>query len=162
MELPRAPVTPGGPRAFTPSMDSIGPAPTGPLPEALDLCDDDIEQLLQGIASAHGLTVDVDYRLGYPVTNNDPGEYDAAVEVVHDLFGADRFTEMPAPELGSEDMAFVFEQVPGAYLFISACPDDDYAAAPDNHSPRAVFDDSVLPDCAAWLAEVAMRRLARS
>ena len=34
-----------------------------------------------------------------------------------------------------------------------------YEQAPDNHSPRAAFDDAVLPDGAAWLAEVALRRL---
>ena len=42
---------------------------------------------------------------------------------------------------------------------ISACADADPLTAPDNHSARAVFDDSVLPDCAAFLAEVAARRL---
>ena len=55
----------------------------------------------------------------------------------------------------------VMEKVPGAYVFISACPAEDYEAAPDNHSPRAAFDDSVVPDAAAWLAEVAVRRLRR-
>ena len=63
--------------------------------------------------------------------------------------------------MGSEDMSFVMEKVPGAYLFVGACPAEDYASAPDNHSPRAEFDDSVVPDAAAWLAEVARRRLAR-
>ena len=54
----------------------------------------------------------------------------------------------------------MLERVPGAYVSISACPADDPATAPDNHSARAVFDDSVLPDCAAFLAEVAARRMA--
>jgi hippurate hydrolase len=120
-----------------------------------------IERLATGIAAAHGLRAEVDFKLGYPVTRNDPEEYELGVEVVRDLFGPGRYTEQAHPDLGSEDMSFVFEQVPGAYLCISACPDDDYANAPDNHSPRAVFDDSVLPDCAAWLAEVALRRLSR-
>ena len=56
-------------------------------------------------------------------------------------------------------MSFVMERVPGAYFFLGACPDDDPEHAPDNHSPRAAFDDVVLPDGAAWLAEVALRRL---
>ena len=46
-------------------------------------------------------------------------------------------------------------------MSISACSADDPASAPDNHSPLAHFDDSVLPDCAAFLAEVAIRRLAQ-
>jgi amidohydrolase len=121
----------------------------------------DIERLAHGISAAHGLEVDVDYKLGYPVTVNDDTEYVFAKQVVDDLFGPERFTEVPDPELGSEDMAFVMELVPGAYFNIGACPVDDYLHAPDNHSPRAAFDDAVLPDAAAWLAEVALRRLAR-
>ena len=120
-----------------------------------------IERLVRGIAAAHGLEVEIDYRLGYPVTVNDDTEYALAREVVESLFGADRYTEVENPELGSEDMAFVMDLVPGAYLNVGACPVDDYRHAPDNHSPRAAFDDAVLPDCAAWLAEVALRRLGR-
>lgn len=119
----------------------------------------DVRQLVTGIAAAHGLRVEVDSPAGYPVTVNDPGEYDVARQTAVDLFGADRWTEMTKPELGAEDMAFVFERVPGAYLNLGACSERDYLRAPDNHSPRAVFDDSVLPDATAWLAEVAMRRL---
>ena len=46
-----------------------------------------------------------------------------------------------------------------AYVFLSACPAEDPSTAPDNHSPRAHFDDSVLPDQAVLLAELALRRL---
>jgi hippurate hydrolase len=121
----------------------------------------DIERLVRGISAAHGLSVDVNYRLGYPVTVNDDTEYAHARQVVTDLFGMDRFTELSTPELGSEDMSFVMEQVPGAYFNVGACPVDDYRSAPDNHSARAEFDDAILPDAAAWLAEVALRRLSR-
>jgi hippurate hydrolase len=58
-------------------------------------------------------------------------------------------------------MSFVLQEVPGAYLNISACPaTSDPATAPDNHSPRAEFDDSVVPDIATFLAEIALRRSA--
>jgi amidohydrolase len=118
-----------------------------------------IERVAHGVAAAHGLTAEIEIGEAYPATINDEEEYALAVETVVDLFGADRFSEMPRPEMGSEDMSFVMEKVPGAYLFVSACPAEDYEHAPDNHSPRAEFDDSVVPDSAAWLAEVALRRL---
>jgi hippurate hydrolase len=120
-----------------------------------------IARVANGVASAHGLTAEVGFSESYPATVNDDAEYALAVETVADMFGEDRFSEMPRPEMGSEDMSFVMEKVPGAYVFISACPAEDYEAAPDNHSPRAAFDDSVVPDAAAWLAEVAVRRLRR-
>ncbi len=119
----------------------------------------EIERVARGIAAAHGLDVDIDYRLGYPVTVNDDTEYARARQAVVDLFGPDRFSELANPELGAEDMAFVMELVPSAYFNVGACPVDDYLAAPDNHSPRAAFDDAILPDAAAWLAEMAVRRL---
>ena len=72
-----------------------------------------------------------------------------------------RYDEEPDPDPGTEDFSYVLERVPGAYLSISACATEDPLTAPDNHSARAVFDDSVLPDCAALLAELALRRMAR-
>lgn len=120
-----------------------------------------IPRVLQGIAAAHGVEVEIDHQLGYPVTVNDETEHAFAVEVVRDLFGPDAYQHRPDPELGAEDMSFVLEQVPGAYLMLGACPGEDHQTAPDNHSPRAVFDDQVVPDAAAWLAEVAVRRLAQ-
>ena len=65
---------------------------------------------------------------------------------------------MPDPEAGAEDFSYVLQEVPGAYVFLSACASSDPQTAEDNHSPRADFDDSVLPDAAALLAELALRR----
>lgn len=117
-----------------------------------------IVRLATGVAEAHGLSATVEFGFGYPVTENDPDEFEFAREVALDLFGADRWAEMPNPELGSEDMSYVLDEVPGAYLFLSGCTSDP-TTADANHSPRAAFDDSVLPDAAAFLAEVALRRL---
>jgi hypothetical protein len=55
----------------------------------------------------------------------------------------------------------VLNEVPGVYLNLSACASADPDTAADNHSPLANFDDSILPDGAALLAELAVRRLAR-
>lgn len=60
---------------------------------------------------------------------------------------------------GSEDFSRVLERVPGAYVFLGATVGDDPENAPTNHSPLARFDDSVLPDGAALLAELAVRKL---
>ncbi len=119
---------------------------------------DVLTQVATGVAAAHGLTAEVTIRNGYPVTVNDADEFAFARDTVVDLFGGDRWADMVDPEAGSEDMAFVLEEVPGAYLNISACAFADHTLAEDNHSPRAAFDDSVVPDVAAALAELALRR----
>ena len=117
-----------------------------------------VRRVAEGVSAAHGLSAEVVVDHGYPVTRNDDTEYAFARDVVTDLFGEDRWADMPNPEMGSEDMSFVMERVPGAYLFVSACAVPDHRLAPDNHSPRAVFDDAVVPDVAAALAELALRR----
>ena len=118
-----------------------------------------IELLATRLAEAHGLTAEVEYLPGYPVTVNDEGEYAFAKDTIVDLFGPDRYVHQRNPEMGAEDFAFVGQEVPSAYVNLSACPAADFASAPDNHSPRADFDDSVVPDGAALLAELALRRL---
>ena len=118
-------------------------------------------QLVESMAAAHGLKAEVEYQIGYPVTVNDTAEYEFARDTIIDLFGADRFRERPNPRCGAEDFSYILEEIPGVYLNLSACRSADPDAAPDNHSPLADFDDSILPDGAALLAELAIRRLAR-
>ena len=126
-----------------------------------ELMKDAVLRLVEGLASAHGLRADVAWTPGYPATVNDGDEYELARDTVCDLFGVERYDEAEFPDAGTEDFSYVLDRVPGAYLSLSACSDPHPETAPDNHSARAVFDDSVLGDCAAYLAEVAHRRLAR-
>jgi len=116
-------------------------------------------RLCEAIAAAHGLQADARYNAEYPVTVNDAGQAAFATQVVADVFGEDRFTPMPDPEAGAEDFSRVLEEVPGCYLFLGACPDDDYDAAADNHSPYAVFDDAVMTDGCLLHASLAIRSL---
>jgi hippurate hydrolase len=116
-------------------------------------------QLCESIAAGYGLRVEARYEQEYPVTVNNAAEYDFAAETVRNVFGEDRLVRLPTPVTGSEDFSRVLDRVPGCYLFLGACMSDDPATAPSNHSPRATFDDSVLADSAALLAELALRRL---
>ncbi len=116
-------------------------------------------RLCEAIAAAHGLDADARYNTEYPVTINDVAQTAFATGVVADVFGADRFTPMPDPEAGAEDFSRVLEEVPGCYLFLGACPSDDYDTAEDNHSPRAAFDDAVMSDGCLLHANLAIRAL---
>jgi hippurate hydrolase len=119
-----------------------------------------LTDVVHGIAAAHGLTADADYVPGYPVTVNNDGEAEFAAATVAEVFGADRFAWMPQPDAGAEDMSYVLERVPGAYLNLGACPPNlDPRTAPLNHAPGARYDDALVPDGAVLLAELALRRL---
>jgi len=117
-------------------------------------------RVVRDVASAHGLSATAEFVDGYPVTVNDAAEVAFAEGVVAGLFGDQRYVRMPDPHTGSEDFSFVLDQVPGAFLMLGACPPDtDPVTAPNNHSAEAVFDDAVLADGTALLAELALRRL---
>ncbi|WP_157245200.1 M20 metallopeptidase family protein [Nonomuraea typhae] len=120
-----------------------------------------VVELVEGIAAANGLSVDASFGMGYPVTVNTESEADFAGRTVEGLFGPGRFFVSPQPVMGSEDFSYVLENVPGAFVFLGACPAGrDPASAPYNHSPEAQFDDAVLPDGAALYASLAFERLA--
>jgi hippurate hydrolase len=96
------------------------------------------------------------------VTINDAAEAAFAAEVIAGTFGPERAELAEFPITGAEDFSFVLEQVPGAFVFLGACPPGtDPLTAPTNHSAYAVFDDAALADGTALYAELALRRLAR-
>jgi hippurate hydrolase len=130
-------------------------------PEARALARDATVRLIREIAAAHGLSADAELGPGYPVTVNNAAELEFAGQVIAETLGTERFILAPNPATGAEDFSYVLEQVPGAFLMFGAVPPDaDPATAPFNHAAGARFDDSVLPDGAATLAELAVRRLA--
>jgi hippurate hydrolase len=119
-----------------------------------------VGDMVAGVAAAHGLTADVHPEMAYPVTVNDDAEAEFAAGTVRDVYGPDRFAWAPNPMTAAEDFSYVLEKVPGAFVLLGACPPDrDPATAPFNHAPDAAFDDAVLADGAALLAELALRRL---
>jgi hippurate hydrolase len=121
---------------------------------------DAVPRLVSNIAAAHGLTAEAEYAGEYPVTVNDAAEATFALQTVTEVFGPDRGEKAQFPITGAEDFSFVLEEVPGAFVFLGACPPDrDPETAPTNHSAIAAFDDAALADGTALYAELALRRL---
>ncbi len=118
-------------------------------------------QLCESVAAAYGLEVDAEYLEEYPVTVNAPDHAAFAADVALEVFGDDRYAPQAYPQAGSEDFSRVLAEVPGAYLFLGASPGEDHETAPNNHSPRAQFTDSVLADGTLLHAELAVRALER-
>ncbi|AEE44794.1 M20 metallopeptidase family protein [Cellulomonas fimi] len=120
-----------------------------------------VRQVCEGVASAHGLTVTVEYQRGYPVTVNTAAEVDRAARVVTDLLGAPAWVDAAQPLPGAEDFSYVLQEVPGAYLALGATPAGaDPATAAYNHSAHARFADDALVAGPAVLAALALDRLA--
>ncbi|MET8520261.1 M20 family metallopeptidase [Nocardioides sp. NPDC004968] len=128
-------------------------------PASLAILQEGLPRVIEGVASAHGLTAEVQFDVMYPVTVNADAETADTVDVLRGVFGEERVMIMPTPMMGSEDFSFVLDEVPGTFIGMLTSPaDTDLATVEWNHSPRVVFDDALLGDQAAALAAIAFAR----
>ncbi|MGA7203502.1 MAG: M20 family metallopeptidase [Specibacter sp.] len=129
-------------------------------PDAVDRLRAEVTVLADGLAAAHGCTAEVSLKATFPVTVNDDAETAAALDVLKSVFGDGRVVVVPDPVTASEDFSLVLAEVPGTFVFLSASPAGLENPA-YNHSPKVLFNDDVLGDAAAALAELAWARFAR-
>lgn len=117
-------------------------------------------ELIHSIAKNYGVTATLEFSRATKVLMNDPKAIEVVEQVAKELVGESSYSIMPTPMAGGEDFASIVHQVPGAFVFVGACPPEiDPDTAPTNHSTRAQFDDSVLPLCASLLAGLALAHL---
>jgi hippurate hydrolase len=121
--------------------------------------EEQVLRLVRGIAAAHGLELEASVERLFPATVNDPARAVFLADRVRHLHGEERWLELPHPVTGSEDFSRILQQVPGAMVFLGATPGP--LDGPFNHAPLAEFDDGVLADGAALLADLALAELPR-
>ncbi|MDN6748179.1 MAG: M20 family metallopeptidase, partial [Brevibacterium sp.] len=117
--------------------------------DSIALLQERVPEVAENIARAHRCTAEVDFRIGFPVTVNNPVETGVVLDRLGEIFGAEHVEEMAVPRMGSEDFSYVLEKVPGTFVFLGATPEGVAPDAETNHSPRVVFDDGLLGDQAA-------------
>lgn len=117
-------------------------------------------KLIHSIAEGFGVRAEVEFGRATKVLMNDPASVERVQKVATRLVGEAGYVPMQVPIAGGEDFASIVAEVPGAFVFVGACPKEiDYTTAPTNHSAKARFDDSVLPLCSALLASLAFEHL---
>lgn len=124
--------------------------------ESLARATEILPKLVQGIAAAHGQVAEIDFVHEFPPLITQAEDSAIAIEAGRAVFGAPHVAELERPKTASEDFAEILERVPGTFAFIDATPE---AGSDYNHSPRAQFDDAVIPDGARLYTEFAARRL---
>ncbi|HTH04568.1 MAG TPA: M20 family metallopeptidase [Ilumatobacteraceae bacterium] len=121
---------------------------------------DGIRRVAEGVAAAHDAQVTIDYHDGYPVTSNNPGSADFALDVARELIGAETTVRLPNPVMGAEDFSYVLNRLPGAMMFLGGTPlERDVATAAPNHSNRVVFDEEAMVTGIAMYGAMALRHL---
>jgi hippurate hydrolase len=111
-----------------------------------------ITELVHAQAQSYGVTADIDYQRGYPVLVNHLAETDFARDVAEELVGADKVMRQGRALNGSEDFAFMLEEVPGSYLLIgNGDGSGDGHGACMVHNPGYDFNDkNVAVGSAYW------------
>lgn len=120
-----------------------------------------VSRVCEGIASAHGCTVEIDMTAGYPVTVNDERFVEFLVALATETLGERSVHELPAPVMGAEDFAYVLQVVPGAMAFLGVCPPEepDPLEAPACHSNRMMLHEDAMATGVALHVAVARRFL---
>ncbi len=101
-----------------------------------------LQEFVRAQAQSYGLQCEIDYRQQYPVLVNHERETAFAREVALEMLGPELVRER-APTMGSEDFAYMLQNVPGCYLFLGNGVGDDGGCMV--HNPHYDFNDRALP-----------------
>lgn len=108
------------------------------------------DEIVDGIAPAMGCEIDVEMVRVTPPLINDEAITGRVQRIARQLLPENPLIT-DYRTMGSEDMAFMMEQVPGTYFFVgSASPGKGLDAT--HHHPRFDFDEAALPQAAALMA----------
>jgi amidohydrolase len=99
-------------------------------------------------------TFELDYEHGYPAVVNDPAMTDFLLDVIRETPWGPGLIELP-PVMGSEDMSFYFEHVPGSFIFLGAGNQEKGFTQP-LHSSLFDFDESALTIGATIFSRLAL------
>ncbi len=124
-------------------------------PEDRDKIETFMRQLAAGIASAHGVEVDVSFKTEFIETINAPVPTEAALRAA-DAAGLEVFSDRP-PMSFSEDFAHFSEKVPGCFVLLGNGETGPHGQP--LHSNDYDFNDALLPLGAAFWTELVRDRL---
>jgi len=118
-------------------------------PDVRVLLEQRIKALVAAQAESFGVRAEVIWKPGYCVLVNTLQETNFARQVATNMVGAERVTLQGPALTGSEDFAFMLEQVPGSYLLIGNGDGEGNCMV---HNPGYDFnDDNILVGSTYWV-----------
>ena len=121
--------------------------------EVMTRIEERMRSLIEGVAAGFGATATLDFRTIFAPLNNDPAQTVAYADAAAELVGEAAVDRQKGPTMGSEDFAFMMEQVPGAYILVG----NGEGASP--HHPLYNFNDEAIPFGAGLYARMVERTL---
>ncbi len=125
-------------------------------PEVQDIAETSMRKIAAGIGAAFGISIEIEYRRGYPATVNDPTESDYAASVAADVVGEENVMTGLPPKMGAEDFSFMLNERPGCYIWIGNGPGEGGCYL---HNPGYDFNDEALAIGASYWSRLVEMRL---
>jgi amidohydrolase len=102
-----------------------------------------MREVIEGVASAHNATVELEITPMTPAVINDAEVTDVVRAAAEAVVGAENVFSGERT-MGSEDAAFFTREIPGCYFFLGSTNAERGLVAP-HHNPHFDFDEDVLP-----------------
>ena len=122
-------------------------------PETRDLIEKRMQAVCDGVGTAMGVTVRLDYRRLNPATVNDADAAEVALEVARDVAGAGRVDGDAARIMAGEDFSELLQHRPGAFVMLGQ------GKGPAVHNDRFDFNDEAAPWGVSFFARLVERVL---
>ena len=126
-------------------------------PAIRDLVIKRFHQIVENVSLAMECESKIDIRLITPAVINHPDITNRVQQVAGSLLANDQL-DFKTITMGSEDMAFIMQQIPGCYFFIGSANKDKKLDA-SHHHPKFDFDESILPKAVGLMVASTMEFL---
>ena len=126
-------------------------------PEIRDVVIRRFHEIVENICLASECEVIIEITSITPALHNDPEITARVQEVAAEMLHDDQL-DFQTRTMGSEDMAYILEQVPGCYFLIGSANKEMNLDAP-HHNSKFDFDESILSKAAGLMAASAMKFL---
>ena len=110
-------------------------------------------QIVSGMAGAFDCQVEIQLEKVTPAVVNDFEVTGKVQEIAREVFPKKSMVT-DYRTMGSEDMAYLMEDIPGCYFFIGSA-DREKGLDAAHHNPRFDFDERVMPAAAGLMASIA-------
>jgi amidohydrolase len=127
------------------------------LPDVRDLVLRRFREIVHGVSEALECKADVDIQEVTLTVNNHPGITTRVQQVARQVL-PEASLHMDLRTMGSEDMAYMMQEIPGCYFFVGSRNDELGFNAP-HHNPKFDIDEAALPRAAGLMAAAAYELL---
>jgi amidohydrolase len=118
-----------------------------------------VERVIRGVTEALGASYELKYERHTPPLINDREMCDLVSECAAEVVGqASVIQDRSVPTMGSEDMSYFLERVPGCYFFLGTRNEGRGLVHP-HHSPKFDIDESALPAGVEIMTRAVLRYL---